>query len=192
MLHEILLAGFGGQGMLTIGISLAYAGMAEGKKVAYVPSYGPEMRGGTANCAVTISDKEISSPVVAAPGIAVVMNRPSLDKFESKLKPGGILLVNASLIDRPICRKDLQVYLVPTLELATEAGMPRAANMAMLGALIGATGVVGLEVVEEALIKTFKGKYRDKMPANMAVVQKGLEYIQSLQKKAAKKAKATA
>jgi len=192
MIHELLLAGFGGQGMLTIGISLAYAGMAEGKKVAYVPSYGPEMRGGTANCMVTISDKEISSPVVANPGVAIIMNRPSLDKFESRVKPGGVILVNSSLIDRPVCRKDVQVYEIPTLELATEAGMARAANMVMLGALIGATGVVSLEVVQDALVKTFKGKYLDKMPANMAVVRRGLEYIRGLQKEGVSKKKATA
>ncbi len=182
MLHEILLAGFGGQGMLTIGISLAYAGMAQGKKVAYVPSYGPEMRGGTANCMVTISDREISSPVVANPGIAVVMNRPSLDKFEPRVKPGGVLLINSTLIDRTVVRKDLLVYQVPTLELAEAAGMPRGTNMAMLGALIGATGAVDLAYVQDALIKTFKGKYVDKMPANMAVVQHGIDFIQNILK----------
>lgn len=180
MQHEILLAGFGGQGMLTIGISLAYAGMAQGKKVAYVPSYGPEMRGGTANCAVTISEREISSPVVSSPGIVVVMNRPSLDKFEPWVKSGGVLLINSSLIDRTAARKDLIVYDVPTLELAEAAGMPRGTNMAMLGALIGATGAVDLAFVQEALIKTFKGKYLDKMPANMAVVQKGIDFVQGV------------
>lgn len=180
MTHEILLAGFGGQGMLTIGICLTYAGMIEGKKVAYVPSYGPEMRGGTANCMVTISHKEISSPVVANPGVAVVMNRPSLDKFEPRIKSGGILLVNSSLIDREVERQDIKTYKIPALELATEAGMPRGANMAMLGALIGITGAVSLDVIEEALVKTFKGKYLDKMPKNIEVIKQGLNYVQGL------------
>ncbi|MDD2422402.1 MAG: 2-oxoacid:acceptor oxidoreductase family protein [Heliobacteriaceae bacterium] len=192
MIHELLLAGFGGQGMLTVGIALAYAGMMEGRQVAYVPSYGAEMRGGTANCMVTIADREISSPVVASPALAVVMNRPSLDKFESRIKPGGALLVNTSLVERTVFRSDLRVYQIPTLELATEGGMARAANMAMLGALIGVCGVVDLGTVPAALEKAFKGKYRDKLAANMAVVRKGIEYVCNVQKESAAKRRATA
>jgi 2-oxoglutarate ferredoxin oxidoreductase subunit gamma len=121
-MKNVILAGFGGQGVLTMGLFLAHAGMTEGKKVAYVPAYGAEMRGGTANCTVTISERDISSPVVAYPQMAVVMNHPSLDKFEPVVKPGGLLLVNDSLVHRQVKRTDIESYAIPTQDLANQVG----------------------------------------------------------------------
>ena len=181
MKREFLIAGFGGQGVLSIGLFLAYAGMSQGQKVIYVPSYGAEMRGGTAHCMVTVSDKEISSPVLSASGVVVVMNHPSLEKFEPMVRPGGILLVNESLVHRNVTRKDITSYSVPTTELAIEVGQPRGANMIMLGALLEATGIVKPDIVYDTLVKTFKNRYLDKMPGNMKAIEKGREYIRQYQ-----------
>lgn len=181
MKKEIILAGFGGQGVLTMGLFLAHAGMAEGRKVAYVPAYGAEMRGGTANCTVTISDQYISSPVVAFPEIAIVMNHPSLEKFEPLVKPGGLLLVNASLVHREVKRTDIDSYTVDAQDLANQAGMPRGSNMIMLGVLLQLTNVINNDNIHEYLVKTFKGRYLDKMPLNVATIEAGMEYAEKLQ-----------
>ncbi|MGI6488566.1 MAG: 2-oxoacid:ferredoxin oxidoreductase subunit gamma [Syntrophomonadaceae bacterium] len=177
MKREFLLAGFGGQGVLSMGLFLAYAGMGEGKKVAYVPSYGAEMRGGTANCLVTISDREISSPLVSDPGVVVVMNHPSLLKFEPVVRSGGILLINSSLAHRDTKRQDIESYSIPTQELANQAGFSRGSNMIMLGALLEATGVVDVTETYNYLVKTFNGRHLDKMPQNMAAIQVGREFM---------------
>jgi len=158
MQHDVVFAGFGGQGVLLIGKMLAYAGMRDGKEVSWLPSYGPEMRGGTCNCTVVMSDRTVGSPVVQHPRSAVVLNLPSLDKFEPMLKPGAVLVINSSLINRGASRDDLNVVEVPANEIAVELGNPRGANMVALGAFIGATGVVPLGVVEEIVRETFSGK----------------------------------
>jgi len=158
MQHDVVLAGFGGQGVLLIGKMLAYAGMRDGKEVSWLPSYGPEMRGGTCNCTVVMADRTVGSPVVQHPRSAVVLNLPSLDKFEPMLKPGAVLVVNTSLINRGAARTDLRVVQVPCNEIAVELGNPRGANMVALGAFVGATRVVPLEVIEEIVRETFAGK----------------------------------
>lgn len=180
MKTSVTLAGFGGQGVLSMGLFLANAGMSESKKVLYVPSYGAEMRGGTANCTVSISDdRDISSPVVAHPDIAVVMNHPSLDKFEPMVKSGGMLLVNESLVHRHPCREDLNCLMVPTQELANEVGFPSGSNMIMLGVLLELSSIINLQNIEDYLVKTFQGKHLDKMPLNLTAIQKGREFALS-------------
>jgi len=158
MENQIIIAGFGGQGVLLIGKMLAYAGMMEGKEVSWLPSYGPEMRGGTANCTVVISDKPVGSPVVKSPDILVVLNRPSLDKFEPFVKKNGLLIVNSSLIDKKAERDDINVLYVPANDLALKCGSPKAANMVALGALIGKTDLLKIESIQETIKDTFSEK----------------------------------
>ena len=158
MQSDVIMAGFGGQGILLIGKMLAYAGMHEGKEVSWLPSYGPEMRGGTANCTVVISDKPVGSPVIRSPRAVLAMNLPSLEKFESDLRPGGLLLINTSLINRGATRDDLIVIEVPANEMATELGNPRGANMVALGAYLGATDAVSIDQVIEVIRQTFAAK----------------------------------
>ena len=158
MQNDVIMAGFGGQGILLIGKMLAYAGMREGQEVSWLPSYGPEMRGGTCNCTVVISDRPVGSPVIRSPRAVLAMNLPSLDKFESDLREGGVLLINSSLIGREPKRSDLTVIKVPANEIANELGNPRGANMVALGAYIGATGAVDLEGVIEVIRETFAAK----------------------------------
>lgn len=179
MRQEFVIAGFGGQGVLSIGLFLANAGLSLEKKVIYVPSYGAEMRGGTCHCMVTVADKEISSPVLSNSDTAVVMNLPSLDKFEPTIRPGGNLLINQSLIHRQARRQDISAYSIPTAELAQEAGVPGGANMVMLGALLEVTGVVRDDMIYDVLVKSFKGRYLDKMPRNMKAINKGQEFARS-------------
>ena len=161
---KVFVAGFGGQGVLLIGQMLAYAAMYEGKEATWMPSYGPEMRGGTANCTVCISDKPIASPLVTACDVLVAMNGPSLDKFEDMLVPGGHLFVNASVIHYKARRTDVHVHYVDCTHIAEhEVGNGKTANMVMLGAIIRASGVVSLEKV---LAKTMTGKKEKLIPAN--------------------------
>jgi 2-oxoglutarate ferredoxin oxidoreductase subunit gamma len=140
MNHEIVMAGFGGQGIMLIGTLLTYAGKYEGKAVSWLPSYGPEMRGGTANCAVCVSDDAIASPVVVEPTAAIVMNIPSFEKFHRTVVPGGALVINSSLIRAENVRRDISVYEIPANDEAVKLGSDRVANMVCLGALLGATG----------------------------------------------------
>ena len=158
MENQIIIAGFGGQGVLLIGKMLAYAGMMEGKEVSWLPSYGPEMRGGTANCTVVISDEPVGSPVVKSPDILIVLNRPSLDKFEPYVKKNGLLIVNSSLIDKKAERSDINVLYVPANDLALKCGSPKAANMVALGALIGKTNLLKIQSIEETIKDTFSEK----------------------------------
>lgn len=153
MLAEVLLAGFGGQGILSTGMLLAYAAMAEGLNVAWIPSYGPEMRGGTANCGVTIADGPISSPLVVEPDTLIAMNQPSLDKFAPAVKPGGLIVYNASLINRPPQREDVRVLAVQANEIAEKLGNVRVACNVMLGAYLAISGVTSLQRAVEALPK---------------------------------------
>ena len=158
MQNDVIMAGFGGQGILLIGKMLAYAGMHEGKEVSWLPSYGPEMRGGTANCTVVISDRPVGSPVIRSPRAVVAMNLPSLDKFEADVRPGGLLLVNSSLINRSTTRNDLTVIEVPANEIANELGNRRGANMVALGAYLGATNAVSLDGIIDVIRETFAAK----------------------------------
>jgi 2-oxoglutarate ferredoxin oxidoreductase subunit gamma len=158
MQNDVIMAGFGGQGILLIGKMLAYAGMHEGKQVSWLPSYGPEMRGGTANCTVVISDRPVGSPVIRSPRAVVAMNLPSLDKFEPDVRPGGLLLINTSLINRKAVRDDLTVIDVPANEIANELGNRRGANMVALGAYLGATDAVTVDGIVEVIRETFAAK----------------------------------
>lgn len=177
MLHELIIAGFGGQGVLSMGQLLTYAGMLENKEVSWIPSYGPEMRGGTANCGVTISDKPISSPMVAEPSTAIIMNRPSLDKFEKTLQAKGILLINSSLVDKKVERQDVQTYLIPANEIAEEIGNSKVANIVLLGAFLELTKAVSMEAVLESLKKVLPPHRHNLIPVNQAALEKGAEVI---------------
>ncbi|MDY0003691.1 MAG: 2-oxoacid:acceptor oxidoreductase family protein [Polyangia bacterium] len=174
MLQDVMFAGFGGQGIMLIGQMIAYAGMAEGRQVSWLPSYGPEMRGGTAYCTVVVSDKPIGSPVTGNPGVCVVMNRPSLEKFGPRVRPGGILIVNSSLIDITAGREDIDELRVPCNELAMELGSGKAANMVVLGALVGRTDVVKLESVDALIEKQFAAKAKF-IPLNKQALRAGYE-----------------
>ncbi|HOP08115.1 MAG TPA: 2-oxoacid:acceptor oxidoreductase family protein [candidate division Zixibacteria bacterium] len=170
--YEVLFAGFGGQGIMTAGQLLAYAGIAEGKQVAWIPSYGPEMRGGTAYCMVVISDTRIGSPIISNPRCAVVFNRPSFDKFVPRIKPQGLSIVNSSLIDVTTDRDDITELLVPANDIAMKIGNPKAANIAVLGAFIGATEVVGYDTIKDT-IKLKLGKKKEALPVNMKALEEG-------------------
>ena len=158
MQHEITMAGFGGQGIMTAGQLLAYAGMQEGKYVLWFPSYGPEMRGGTAYCTVVVADKQIASPIIQTPLTIAVFNRQSMDKFESKVKKGGLLIVNSSLINIKATRKDIEELYIPANDIALKVGSPKATNMVMLGAFIGRTNIVKLDNIKAIFAEKMKLK----------------------------------
>jgi len=174
---DVIMAGFGGQGVLLIGNLLAYAGMREKLNVTYIPVYGVEMRGGTANCTVVLSEEEIGSPIIAAPKSLIVMNRPSLDKFQPKLVDGGIQVVNSSLVDPELVDKSgrIRTLLVPANELAEKVGNARAVNTIMLGAYVAATGMVKLSTVEECLSAVMPAKI---VPLNVTALRAGAEHVQ--------------
>jgi 2-oxoglutarate ferredoxin oxidoreductase subunit gamma len=188
MQNDVIMAGFGGQGILLIGKMLAYAGMNQGKEVSWLPSYGPEMRGGTCNCTVVISDRPVGSPVIQSPRAVLAMNLPSLDKFEPNLRKGGLLLVNTSLINRDAGRDDVNVLKVPANEIANELGNPRGANMVALGAYIGATDAVSLEEIEGVIRETFASKTKV-IDVNIEALHRGFELGKS-QRKASGEAQA--
>lgn len=158
MLIKTIFAGFGGQGVLSMGLSLTQSAMLEGKNVTYLPSYGAEVRGGTANCTVAISDEDIASPVASSPEFIVVMNQPSLVRFQNQVQSGGVLLVNSSLVEADISRGDIDVVSVPANAIAEELGSPRSANMVMLGAFTKKSNLVSLSSVIEELKNTLKNK----------------------------------
>jgi 2-oxoglutarate ferredoxin oxidoreductase subunit gamma len=151
MQTEIVIAGFGGQGVLFAGQMLSYAAADSGLETTWIPSYGPEMRGGTANCTVIIADEEIGAPIVRNPQAALVMNLPSLEKFEDTLKPGGVLVVNSSLVDKPVTRTDLTVIEIPANEMADELGVKQLVNVLMIGAMLAHLPVLTLDDIKEAL-----------------------------------------
>ncbi|HEY3447157.1 MAG TPA: 2-oxoacid:acceptor oxidoreductase family protein [Myxococcales bacterium] len=173
---DILMAGFGGQGLMAIGKILAKAAMEEGRNVTWMPSYGPEMRGGTANCVVIIDDDPIGSPVLKKTQAAIVMNKQSIDKFESAVVDKGLIVVNTSLIDRKVQRSDLNTVYVEANVLAEKEGSGKAANMVMLGAYVAATKVVKPETVEHAIEVTFEGK-KGAAEVNIRAFRKGLEAV---------------
>lgn len=173
---QILIAGFGGQGVLSMGQFLAYAAMSEGKHVSWVPSYGAEMRGGTANCLVTISSEEINSPLTENPFMAVILNRPSLDKFENRVKPDGWLIINSSMVDRDPEREDITVLKLPVNELAEELGNIRGANMILLGAYLQKTEVVKVEDAVNLFEVIYKGKKPEIIQKNRKAFLAGVEW----------------
>jgi 2-oxoglutarate ferredoxin oxidoreductase subunit gamma len=177
MTSEIICAGFGGQGVLLMGQIIAYAGMTQGKNVSWLPSYGPEMRGGTANCCVIVSDEPVGSPVVTEADAVLVMNKPSLDKYESALKPGGTLFINSSLIDKKAARSDIKVHYVPANDIAAEVGNARVANIVMLGAYIASSGVVSKDSVIKAVEYVLgKGKAH-LIPVNEQAFDEGAKHV---------------
>ncbi len=178
MYFDVIVAGFGGQGVLLIGNLLTYGAMEQGRHVTYMPVYGVEMRGGTANCTVVISDEEIGSPVIHHPVTAIVMNKPSLLRFGPMVKPGGWLFVNSSLIEtQPEDYPGTKMIQVPTIELAAKAGDQRLANMAMLGALIEETGALTQEAVIRAFKRALDKRYHKMIPTNTAALQEGARFI---------------
>ena len=158
MLIKTIFAGFGGQGVISMGLNLAQAAMMEGKNVIYLPSYGPEVRGGTANCTVDISDEEIASPVASAPDFVVAMNQPSLDKFQNQIASGGLLFINSSLVEAEISRGDIEVFKVEASSIAEKIGSLKSANMVMLGALIKKSNLISISTLIEILENTLKKK----------------------------------
>jgi len=178
MKNSVIMAGFGGQGILLIGNMLAYAGLEEGKHVTYMPAYGVEMRGGTANCTVVVSDEPIGSPIVGKPDAVIVMNLPSLKKFESWIKPEGTLLFNTSLVSpEKQTRKDITVYPIPANDLATEMGNARLANMILIGAYVEATGVVSQESLINSLSKVISERNARFIPQNIEAIKLGARQI---------------
>lgn len=177
--QKVICAGFGGQGVMSLGQLLAYAGMVEGKQVTWMPSYGPEMRGGTAYCCVVLSDYAVGSPVITDDATcAIVMNLPSLVKFESWVVPGGVLLVNSSLVDQEPLRDDLRTYHLPAFEEAVECGNGKMANMIMLGAYLSLSGVVQQASVLEAFTKVFGSKGERMKALNEAALRRGAHLVE--------------
>jgi 2-oxoglutarate ferredoxin oxidoreductase subunit gamma len=172
MLIKTVFAGFGGQGVLSMGLSLAQAAMREGKQVTYLPAYGAEIRGGTAHCTVAVGDEEIASPVASAPEFVVAMNQPSLVRFQNQIQSGGLLFVNASLVEVDVVRGDIEIIRIAASRLAEEQQNPRGANMVMLGAFIKKTGLVSLDSLVAGLRETFSRKPR-LLTANKAALETG-------------------
>ena len=173
MVTEYLLAGFGGQGILFAGKFLAYLGLTQGKQVSWIPSYGPEMRGGTANCSVVISDAPVGSPIVAAPDALMVMNLPSLDKFEKTVKKGGTIYVDSALISRKVERTDVKVVYIPASRIAQENGFAKLANMVMMGRVLSG---VDEGTARAALSQSISGKHTDMIDVNMKALLTGKNY----------------
>jgi 2-oxoglutarate ferredoxin oxidoreductase subunit gamma len=173
MHHEIIISGFGGQGALFAGQLIAYAALAEGRHVTWIPSYGPEMRGGTANCTVVVSDDEIGSPLVRRPSAAIVLNPPSFDRYEPVVDKDGVLLINASLISKVSKRTDIRVIAIPANEIAAELGAAQMANVVLVGALVAATNVIKLETLDQVLEEHVSARHRDKLELNKRALRRG-------------------
>ena len=180
MKKEIIIAGFGGQGVLSMGKILAYAGLLEGKEVSWMPSYGPEQRGGTANVTVILSDERISSPVLNQYDIAIILNQPSMDKFEHKIKPGGILIYDGYGIHTLTNRTDITIYRVDAMDTATEMQNEKAFNMLILGGLLQVEPLVQIENVLLGLKKSLPERHHHLLPMNEAAIHKGMEIIQQV------------
>jgi len=176
--YRILIAGFGGQGILFAGKFLTYTGMLKGREVTWLPSYGPEMRGGTASCTVIISDEPVGSPVVSEPPILIVMNSPSYDRYESKVTPGGCVIVDNSIVDRPPARADIDTYRIPATAMCAEHGhgLTGLANMVMVGKLIRETGVCDMDVVADAMRKSVPARKKDLFDSNIIAIELGYNY----------------
>ncbi len=177
MKKEIIISGFGGQGVLSMGKILAYSGLMEDKEVTWMPAYGPEQRGGTANVTVIVSDERISSPILSKYDIAIVLNQPSLEKFEPKLKPGGILIYDGFGIINPPTRKDITIYRIDAMDKAAEMKNGKVFNMIVLGGLLKVAPVVSSKGVEKALKKTLPERHHHLIPLNMQAVEEGGKII---------------
>lgn len=172
-LEELVVAGFGGQGVLSLGMTLAYAGMLENKEISWMPSYGPEMRGGTANCITILSEKKISSPIISQFDTAIVLNQPSMDKFAPRLKPGGLLLYESGNIFKPSDRTDIDIVGIPASTEALLMKNSKIMNMIILGAYLQLKPVVKIDSILEALKKVLPEKYHHLLPINRAALEKG-------------------
>jgi 2-oxoglutarate ferredoxin oxidoreductase subunit gamma len=175
MQTEIIISGFGGQGVLFAGQLLAYCALDNDKQVTWFPSYGPEMRGGTAHCTVIIGDEEIGSPVVKNPSVAIVMNLPSLDKYETEVKKGGLLIVNSSLVDRSPQRTDIDIIEIPAYEIAEEIQSRRLANLVLIGALLQRLPIFSVQQIGDSLGKHIPDHHRDMLEANITALKRGFQ-----------------
>ena len=180
MKQEVIISGFGGQGVLSMGKILAYSGLMEGKEVTWMPAYGPEQRGGTATVTVIVSDERISSPILSKYDVAIVLNQPSLDKFETKVKPGGILIYDGFGIINPPTRKDISVYRIDAMDKAAELKNAKVFNMIVLGGLLKVCSVVSDNGVEKALYKTLPERHHALIPLNMKAIQEGKTIIKQM------------
>jgi 2-oxoglutarate ferredoxin oxidoreductase subunit gamma len=180
MKHEIIIAGFGGQGVLSMGKILAYSGLMENKEVAWFPSYGPEQRGGTANVTVILSDDKISSPVLNSFDIAIILNQPSLEKFESRVKTGGILIYDGYGITLPPTRKDIRIFRIDAMNTAVNDGNTKAFNMIVLGGMLKITPMVTLESVMKGLKKSLPERHHKLLPMNERAILRGMEIIEEI------------
>ena len=176
MTHSFLIAGFGGQGLLFAGKYLANKGMMEGKEISWLPSYGPEMRGGTASCSVIVSDEPVGSPIVDKPSVLMVMNLPSLDRYEKTVQPGGMIFLDSSLIERPLKRTDVKAYAIPATRMAGENGIPTLGNMILVGKILAALGEYNEEGVNAALAKVISAKRADMLELNYKALELGANY----------------
>ena len=179
MQTEIVIAGFGGQGVLFAGQVLAYAGMDTGKHVTWIPSYGPEMRGGTANCTVIVADEEIGAPLVRNPKAVLALNLPSMDKYEPLVRPNGVLVVNKSLVPRSVTRQDITSVLIPANEIAEQIADRRLINMVMLGALLAKQPVLPLDAIKQALKNHLPERHKALLPANFEALEAGYHFVEA-------------
>jgi len=177
MMTKTVFAGAGGQGVLMMGYILSVSAMKDGKHVTYLPSYGAEVRGGTANCTVSISDEEIASPVASSPDFVVVMNKPSMLKYQWVIKSGGIMIINSSLIDSDPTRDDIDIVKVPANDIAIELGSERVLNIIMLGAFVAKTGIITHDSIMNGLAEVLKGKKVGSMELNRKGMIRGAEYV---------------
>ncbi len=175
MTTNILISGFGGQGVLFTGKFLAYEGLLENKEVTWLPSYGPEMRGGTANCAVIISDDPIGSPLVNQPDVLIAMNLPSLDKFEDAIVPGGMVFYDSSLIEREVRRKDIRAFAIPATKMASDAGFATLANMIVMGKMLKETNMFPSETIDKTLTKVVSARKQSLLELNKQAIRMGYE-----------------
>ena len=173
---NFLFSGFGGQGILFAGKFLAYKGLTEGKNVSWLPSYGPEMRGGTASCGVIVGDEAVGSPIVSNPDVLVAMNLPSLDKYESTVAPGGIIFVDSTLVSRPVTRTDVTVYAIPATQMASDNGTPTLANMILVGKILKVLNDFEDGSVRAALGKVVSAKRADMLEVNLNAMKLGADY----------------
>ena len=175
---KILIAGFGGQGILFSGKALAFTGLKAGMEVSWLPSYGPEMRGGTANCSVTLSEAPIGSPIVDKPDVLIAMNLPSLDKYEDATAKGGKIFIDSALISRKVVREDVNAYYIPATKIAQDLGIPTLANMVIVGKMIKETGIVTFENACEAMKKVVSARHQDLLDANIKALNAGYNYCE--------------
>ena len=177
MKKEIIISGFGGQGVLSMGKILAYSGLMEDKEITWMPAYGPEQRGGTANVTVIVSDERISSPIFSKYDVAIVLNQPSLDKFEPKVKPGGLLIYDGYGVINPPTRKDIAVYRINAMDKAAEMKNAKVFNMIVLGGLLKVCPVVSTDGLKKALFKSLPERHHKLIPLNMEAVEEGMKII---------------